>query len=100
MDDQEPMVDGWPLWSGLPKPAPVGCIKEVHTKTSYGGTVAVVPHMYRFLPVGTLLYAAPPKKEWVGLTDEDKRKVCEMTERDDRGYVMAIVEAMLKDKNP
>lgn len=39
------------------------------------------------------------KKEWVGLTDEDKRKVCEMTERDDRGYVMAIVEAMLKEKN-
>lgn len=57
MDDQEPMVDGWPLWSGL------------------------------------------PKKRWVGLTDEDKRTVCEMTERDDRGSVMAIVEAMLKDKN-
>ena len=39
------------------------------------------------------------KKEWVGLTDEDKRKVCEMTERDDRGYVMAIVEEKLKEKN-
>ena len=39
------------------------------------------------------------KKEWVGLTDEERKdifKVCAIT---DRGYVAAMVEAKLKDKN-
>ena len=38
-------------------------------------------------------------KEWVGLTDEERKdifKVCAIT---DRGYVAAMVEAKLKDKN-
>jgi len=38
-------------------------------------------------------------KPWVGLTDEDKREIIQATERDDRGYVMALVEAKLKGKN-
>ena len=54
-----------------PELVPVGCITEVHTKTAFGGTVGIIPQMYGFLPVGTLLYTAPPKKEWVGLTDEE-----------------------------
>ena len=42
---------------------------------------------------------AQPKKEWVGLTDEERKdifKVCAIT---DRGYVVAMIEAKLKDKN-
>ena len=39
------------------------------------------------------------QKEWVGLTDEDRREIISGTERDDRGYVMALVEAKLKEKN-
>ena len=38
-------------------------------------------------------------KEWVGLTDEERKdifKVCAIT---DRGYVAAMVEAKLKEKN-
>lgn len=46
------------------------------------------------------LYTAPPqRKEWIGLTDEERREIISDTERDDRGYVMALVEAKLKDKN-
>ena len=39
------------------------------------------------------------KKEWVGLTNEERKdifKVCAIT---DRGYVAAMVEAKLKEKN-
>ena len=39
------------------------------------------------------------KREWVGLTKEDKAEIVAATERDDRGYVMALVEAKLKEKN-
>jgi hypothetical protein len=39
------------------------------------------------------------RKEWKGLTDEDKREIIDETEPEDRGYVMALVEAKLKDKN-
>ena len=41
----------------------------------------------------------PKPKEWVGLTDEDRREIISGTERDDRGYAMALVETKLKEKN-
>ena len=41
----------------------------------------------------------PPQREWVGLTAEERREIISDTERDDRGYVMALVEAKLKEKN-
>ena len=40
-----------------------------------------------------------PERKWVGLTDEERREIISDTERDDRGYVMALVEAKLKEKN-
>ena len=42
---------------------------------------------------------AQPAREWVGLTKEDKAEIVAATERDDRGYVMALVEAKLMEKN-
>jgi hypothetical protein len=39
------------------------------------------------------------KREFVGLTKEDKWEIVQATERDDRGYVMALVEAKLRSKN-
>ncbi len=48
---------------------------------------------------GIPLYFAPIKKEWIGLTEQEKKdifKVCAIT---DRGYVAAMVEALLKEKN-
>jgi hypothetical protein len=54
------------------------------------------------LPVGTKLYATPPQRTWVGLTDEEikeihnewRHKVCSTA----WGYEQAI-EAKLKEKN-
>ena len=41
----------------------------------------------------------PPQRPWVGLTDKDKTEILNTTERDERGFVMELVEAKLKDKN-
>jgi len=39
------------------------------------------------------------KKPWVGLTDEDRREIILVTERDDRSDVMELTEAKLREKN-
>jgi hypothetical protein len=38
-------------------------------------------------------------KPWVGLSEKDKTEIRYLSERDDRDYVMALVEAKLKEKN-
>jgi len=43
------------------------------------------------------LYTAPPKKEWVGLTDEDRWELVQKTPSFDEA--VAAVEAKLKEKN-
>jgi hypothetical protein len=43
--------------------------------------------------------AALAQRTWVGLTDEDKSEICDMTERDERDSVMRLVEAKLKARN-
>ena len=54
------------------------------------------------LPVGTPLYTYPPKREWVGLTDDD---ICELYGKDlkyrDGDYMRygKSIEAKLKEKN-
>lgn len=40
-----------------------------------------------------------PRRGWRGLTTQDKREIINQTEPNDRGYVMALVEAKLKGKN-
>jgi predicted Fe-S protein YdhL (DUF1289 family) len=37
--------------------------------------------------------------EWVGLTDEERREIFDACETTDRGYVLAMAEAKLKEKN-
>jgi hypothetical protein len=39
------------------------------------------------------------QRPWVGLTDKDKTEILNTTERDERGFVMELVEAKLKEKN-
>jgi hypothetical protein len=41
----------------------------------------------------------PVKREWVGLTDDERREIFDACETTDRGYVLAMVEAKLKEKN-
>ncbi len=55
--------------------------------------------------IGTLLYTAPPQREWVGLTDEEVASVLgfgEYTVGSAKVILLAIahtVEAKLKEKN-
>ena len=39
------------------------------------------------------------KKEWVGLTEADKKGIFDACEPDERSYVIAMTEALLKEKN-
>ena len=50
---------------------------------------------------GTPLYTAPPKKEWVGLTDDDKQEAFDETQEASGGFweFADYLEAKLKEKN-
>jgi hypothetical protein len=50
-------------------------------------------------PVTGNVSIGTPQRTWVGLTDEDKSEICDMTERDERDSVMRLVEAKLKARN-
>ena len=43
------------------------------------------------------IYIAPPKRQWVGLTDDDWAKVADMPDTFDQGVAWA--QARLKEKN-
>ena len=57
--------------------------------------VRTCPDLHHTVP----LYTAPPKRQWVGLTDEERREIFDACETNDRGYVLAMCEAKLKEKN-
>ncbi len=73
-----------------PEQEPVGYIDGMH-----GGYMVFTPLNPSAVYLnGTALYLAPPKREWVGLTDEDL-SVC-----DEDGVLLAKYwEAKLKEKN-
>jgi hypothetical protein len=113
----EPLVDGWPLYSGLPQePVAVWELQE-----DGWDTIADRDWM-ESLPIGTKLYTAPPQREegcaecgkklsdgwalycvkcsereWQGLTDEDLWELVQKTPSFDE--TVAAVEAKLKQKN-
>jgi hypothetical protein len=104
----EPTIDGWPLWSGLPQPEP----EPVAWGVDEGEGRCIDLHDLYFVQSdadhmaelkGThakvvALYTTPPKKEWVGLTDEEARELCVANVP----YVIDMVralEAKLKEKN-
>ena len=47
------------------------------------------------IPIGTLLYAAPPQREWVGLTEKEAKSFISFYKMD----IVRFVEAKLKEKN-
>jgi hypothetical protein len=72
----------------------------VHVKTYHDFEplpVAPVPDGPYSAPIKELWPVAP--KPWVGLSEKDKTEIRYLSERDDRDYVMALVEAKLKEKN-
>jgi len=131
----EPMIDGYPLYSGLPKPEPepvawtVGGLitdfsrdfsaykTKTYTQPLYTTPpqrkpepepVAWISHnagLYHGKPDESLnplpLYTAPPKKEWVGLTDEEIREGNKDSWVTRQAWESAAwwAEAKLKEKN-
>jgi hypothetical protein len=52
------------------------------------------------LPDGTYsVYTAPPKREWVGMTDEEIREIHSASRGQDVGVATGLIEAKLKEKN-
>jgi hypothetical protein len=49
--------------------------------------------------IPVLRQALETKKQWVGLTDEERREIFDACETTDRGYVLAMCEAKLKERN-
>ena len=47
----------------------------------------------------TLPLYTRPVREWVGLTDEERREIFDACDPTERGYVLAMTEAKLKEKN-
>ena len=104
----EPTVDGWPLYSGLPQPEPVAWMYEFGTDNAdavndvrwYKNVSLTKPHgMVRDV---VPLYTAPPKKEWVGLNDDEIEDLWgEPIRLMYSGHYNAIraIEAKLKEKN-
>ena len=59
-----------------------------------------IVNLYQDIPLGTLLYTAPPKRSWVGLTDEDRAICVQATVNSgDAAQLMRAIEAKLKEKN-
>jgi hypothetical protein len=103
----------------------IGCVnhdcdkcKAVQEPVGYVAENGVVDWNVCAPPILTDLYTAPPApqpvpvktchdgkpwpvapKPWVGLSEKDKTEIRYLSERDDRDYVMALVEAKLKEKN-
>ena len=61
-------------------------------------TATISINQTAWLPAGTNLYTTPPQRKWVGLTDEELRKLCEDFWLYPRKLLQAI-EAKLKEKN-
>jgi len=65
------------------------------------GYVDLMPHQQIKLKDGDLVYTTPPaaQRQWVGLTDEEKRQIFER--EDYQGWLDYInaIEAKLKEKN-
>lgn len=97
--ESEPMIDGWPLYSGLPQPEPepIAYInveeRKLEWATPIGWNTPTVVKMDK-VP----LYAAPLKKEWVGLTDEELLDLADMAYANDLELLQTL-QAKLKEKN-
>ena len=91
MAQPEPMIDGWPLYSGLPQPIEQ---EPVAYMDSEGHLYNSTTHPERYAP----LYTAPPKKEWVGLT-KNEVETWELPVSPTVYEFAQFVEAKLKEKN-
>ena len=91
---RQPKDDKWhPL--SQPKPEPVAYVNGY-----YGGHCVVKPiDTSRLFNSGTPLYTAPPKREWVWLTDEEIDAAVKSCNTVDTCKYFRAIESKLKEKN-
>jgi hypothetical protein len=77
---------------------PVGKVIQALQPTGWTGKVMMqkIVQFDQTLPVGTKLYTAPPKREWIGLTEEEVGKY---SDRLNGGDIAREVETKLKERN-
>jgi hypothetical protein len=83
-------------------PCDCGVEKEpiAYVTGTYNGRFVVAPlNPAMVLPIGMALYTVPPKRPWVGLTDEDIKEIHNLSFGKDIGIATGLTEAKLKEKN-
>ena len=83
-------------------PCDCGVKKEpiAYVTGTYNGMFLVAPlNPAMVLPVGMAFYTTPPKRPWVGLTDEEIREIHSAAAGKDVGFATGLTEAKLKEKN-
>jgi hypothetical protein len=67
-------------------------------KSSYGGYPVIAWDKGYIAIIGDKFYTTPPKRPWVGLTDEEVHEICNSYYYGDRELVK-LIETKLKEKN-
>jgi len=84
-----------------PEPKPVAWMWDVYNGAGF--TSRGIDFFPTNIPVAkhTPLYTAPPKKEWIGLTNEEKKAICQEAANEDWTDLDVInaTEAKLNEKN-
>ncbi len=86
----EPEPVGWGVDWG--KAGDIPCVSIIRRKAN--GITEVIAVEY-----APFSYTAPPQRKWQGLTEADKKGIFNACEPDERSYVIAMTEALLKEKN-
>ena len=91
-DEDRAIIDRALQELAKPEQEPVATVKFIHNKKAPD----VDWHCNICIRDGAKLYTAPPRKEWVGLTDDEIWECQKPGLSDD---VYKLIEAKLKDKN-
>jgi hypothetical protein len=99
----EPMIDGWPLYSGLPQPKedqglttnPLPAIKLQEDWALGVGFKKAVPESW----AQSAQVIGTQKKEWVGLTDDEMLDIYGQNHEGKKYNLGRLVQAKLKEKN-
>jgi len=75
------------------------CYKSTDDDQSYGMWCPVDENYRPPFPDGTKFHPAPPQKQWVGLTEDEKHQLNTALNLQGRFPIIEAIEAKLKEKN-